>query len=329
MNSSLKPGEYAIVQADKDTNRALFVKVTAGKLGKYTGRVQKGLPYDEADVDFNADDIIAALGERPKLLGASAYGQKIEPHVSTKFYPNWNATHWFFWAKKKMKEEFRAGMSKVHARLSKMKLAMLCDQVEIEVRMRTGKYAGMYHHNPKAERDTITFNSKALDGMDIDFYHVIMHEMGHGVWFRLMTSKQRAAWIRLYWRYTKRTSIKPEKLHKIRRGLVSCGVPIKEYVSSLEDDDKENLAVCFDYINDKHSLSKDDITTLLSAGDNLKDFWPKSRLSKSDIEEILTTYAGTKATEFFAESFMFYATGMQTPKSIKELMDNTLTKLKK
>jgi hypothetical protein len=243
----LKKGEYAIV---KNKDKFEFVKVIGTDDNSYVGTLQRVAPYDSVEMEFVAASVVANLGERP--AEGSAYGTKIEPYYKTTPHDQWNDIHWFVRPKKSVRKMLFKSLSRVYKKLKSLGLEGRCGFTILEMRPKRGKWAGTYHYKPKADFDLMTIHSQ--DYADPDY--LFAHEYGHGVWYRMMSKAQRARWVKLYSRYAKMQELSVGDIRRVRKSLVSSGVTVKEYLSSLEDTEaKDQVAACLDAVFDKHGFS--------------------------------------------------------------------------
>lgn len=287
-----------------------------------TGVDEKSLPYGE-DQQFSArkKDLVAVLGVRPEF--GSAYGCAIEPYLKTIESPTWGSIHFFYKLEPKDLTALKEGMLKVAKLLKKHGLLGILP-LDVEIRRGKGKYTGKYKHfSDPQKRDRLLLHPKLWENTPF----LVAHECGHGVWFQLMSAKQRARWIKAYHSYLSVGECDAQTVKTLREDF--CGQQeerVSDFRGQLAEDVAPVFDLCISHITDYHGLTIRNIDNLVDAGSgsSLRSMWPTSKVLKTDYEYPVSEYAMESPEEFFAESFAFHLLGHTLPKRIKQLMDKTL-----
>jgi hypothetical protein len=320
MNVNIDVNDYAIVQLDDKKKHLIKVLKVPGDQTNGAGVLIASLPYEPENLTFSDDDVVCNLGPRPEI--GKAYGLKIEPFIRTVSISTWGEIHYFDRLSKKVRKEIQIQFTKAYRTLEKKKLIGFFP-LKTEIRPKAGKYAGSYKYNGKDKEDVFTLHPKEWT----DIPYVVMHECGHGVWFRMLTNKQRAEWIRFYHTIVTHKEVKPETLSKLRRKLVKGEDTINQFSKQLDEEVRPVFAQCLKFIHEKHNLNAKHLDTVLEEGDDLKEFWPTSVLELKELKTDITEYATKSPEEFFAEAFAYHLIGKKLPKYIATRLDNTLAKV--
>lgn len=321
MEAKLK-GQYIVYRTGKDGTRFDWGLVKGESATEVTGVSEKGVPYDEQQpFDIRRKDVVAALGFRPNF--GTAYGCRIEPFLRTVESEAWGSLHFFTKLSPEDKEKLKVGLTTVMKKLRHHGLQGFLP-IDIEIRVTKGKYAGMYKHfgSPEKQDRMILHPSDWSSSA-----YVVAHEAAHGVWFNLLTAKQRAKWIELYHAYLTVAECDSETVKALRNDF--CGQTeehVRDFKGQLEEDEALVFELCIEHITSYHGLSIVNIDSLIDAesGDVLKKMWPTSKVLKTDWEYPISEYAAKSVEEFFAEALSFHLTGKQIPKKVRALLDATV-----
>jgi hypothetical protein len=322
--------QYVVYRADPQKNRLSWGLVTGENDTDVHGTNEKGLPYSEdQQFDVPKKHVIAVLGTRPHF--GTAYGCRVEPFFRTIEHEAWGSIHLFRKMEKEDKLLLRKALGSTHSKLKREGLTGFLP-LDLEIRNAKGRYAGMYKFTGKADvRDKMLLHPKVWNDPDQPLPFLIFHEAGHGVWYRLMSVKQKARWIAMYHSYLKISDCDPATVKTLRDDF--CGQS-GEHASDFRGQlDSEEVApifdLCIDHITSYHGLSVRNIDNLIDADDGavLKAMWPTIKVLKTDYEYPITEYAMTKPEEFFAEAFAFAMVGKLVPKRIAALMSSTLQRV--
>jgi hypothetical protein len=321
--NKIEPGTFVIGMEDK---KPWLMEVEKHSQGSITGFLDANRAYAPVRGEFQEDQILAVLTDRPTT--GKAYGITIEPFIKTEVNDHWGNVHWFLRMPKAERILFKQALARVAKKLTKLRLMDFVElgSMEMEIRPPQGKYAGMYRYKIKGDvnEDRMILRPKKDSIMD----EVIAHEAGHGIWWRKLTKKHHARWLKFFHSFTKTTDYKAEDLERLCTAFIEEGVAIKEFRSQLDDDDSMLFDRCIDHCK-SFRVTTEHINILMASGitEPIADMWPDA-LDDTDFEIALTEYGTKNVEELFAESFAYYVVGKQLPKSIKALMEKTLSTLK-
>ena len=271
-------------------------------------------------VEFKLSEVLANLGKSPR--SGSVHGVKIEPlyrKVDSKFF---SSVHLYQDMTDTRYEAFRSEMITFIKTLKAKRLTGV--QVELHVRPVSGKYAGYYKYRHNHDFDILCVKpNEALDGLQ----YVFAHEYGHGIHYRMLPRHLWLKWINAYHDHVIVTSIDEAELSDIREDIEGAR-SVTEYLKDCTEDTKPVIRACLKYISQVHGLSKHHLEHLLHADESLSSIWP-SLIDLSNKNMVVSEYAEKSPEEFFAECFAFHFLGRTLPKSLKSLMDRSLSELVK
>lgn len=319
--ANIQPGDYVI---GRDGKRHQLMQVSSVNDDVVYGHADKNRAYTPQQLEFPAKDIVAHLGQRPPP--GNAYGCTVEPYVKTLVHPAWGNVHWFAWTPKAQKAAIKSSLDNVARLLRRTGLFGFVEDgcLELEIRPQKGKYAGMYHYRIKdgQSQDRMVLRPHE-EHPSVDY--TVAHESGHGVWYRLMSQRQQARWIRLYHSYTKMLEFSPHDIRKLRDSYIEDSVHVADFRGQLE----EAQVLLFDNLinslcgNTRLTKRHLDVLADEQGLDTIKEVWPQ-HVEDSDFEIAVTEYGTKNPEEFFAESFALWLTGIKLPKRIASAMEKTV-----
>jgi len=313
--------KYVVFASGKSYSWGLVTRATETEV---QGTVHKGMPYTEEVFDIRVKDVVAVLGRRPPI--GTAYGCYIEPWLYTVESPVWGDIHVFT----KLDNETKTAVQKALGRAAaKLKSAGLTGflPIDIEIRAPKGKYAGKYHwfSSPEKRDRMILHPADWSTGL-----YIVLHESAHGIWFNLMSKKQRAQWIALYHSYLTVTACDAETVRGLRDDFTGqSGEHVKDFRGQLAEDVAPVFDLCIEHVTSYHGLSVTNVDALIDAdsGALLKPMWPTSKVLKTDYEYPISEYAMKSPEEFFAEAFGYHMSGTKIPKKVLALLETTLQRV--
>lgn len=267
---------------------------------------------DSLRAEFPSKDIIVPLGDDPPY--GTAYGVLVEPVLKRMLIKGWGEVFHYC----RMTDEQR---DRVHRALtlslSKMKQRGLdgWHPVQTEIRNPRGKINGTYHYKPKAQ-DALILRPQTGQGLR-ELVKVLAHEGAHGVWFRLMTPEDRAAWIELYEQYV---SVKTVSVGDVKRMLNSIRQleGIRPYLKECEPEEQSAANIYLGWLRNVHGMSAREAQDMVSAGRRLPI--PDTHLHRSSVATPITLYSKESATELYAEALSSDIVGDLNDKRIKALL---------
>lgn len=313
--------DYAIVQV-ATSKRALVRCVSVADGGKkFKGVLQekKSNGEDTPPVIFSKSEIVANLGRSPKV--GSVYGVSIEPLRQTAAHPFFGDVHIYKDMDDVQRNKVRGAMSAVAKGLTKLRLPEL--SLTTEVRTPHGKMVGFYKYRPKADSDVLCFKpDDDVSNMD----YVISHEYAHGLWFRCLTPKMQAAWVRLYHDAITLSDVKKDELAQLLDDVKTYG-DLGGFMRE-NPDTVPTIRAIFRHIKQVHSIDRKHFELALVVGDEVDLYWP-SKIELSEKQVLLTEYARKSPEELFAEAFALRFSGKKLPKKVDDLLSKCLTRLVK
>lgn len=313
--------DYIIVQIGKK-NKLVF----AHSPKRNTGYLEESLNTDEpVAIEYDGNTLIANLGKDPKP--GKVFGVEIMPHLGEIDTPI-GPMHFYRKVTDAEKEALRIGIKKAHKKIADIDLEKVFPISRIEVHNPKGKWAGTYSVNFKSGEavDLIKLFPKILEDQIYNQY-VMIHEIGHGIWYRFVPEKIRALWLEQYNTMTKVSKAKKADMESLCQSLVNSQMSIREFQRDLEEDELALFKEALSYLKKVHKMSPEDANVLLNQNSKvLAEIWPTTAsFSNTDsVTALLGEYAGTSVQEMFAESFALHLTGKQIPKTILKLLEKTL-----
>jgi len=290
--------------------------------------LEEGVEDDDTSItlDFEENDVVACLGKNPPV-GKDAFGCKLEFYDQTFTDKHWGPIHFF----RKIEDEremkyLKQVLNKAYSVLSEHKASRFLPLTRTDLRMAKGKYAGMYSFNYK-RGDKMTL--RPVDMKDRKYMlYVIIHEAGHGVWYRCVPSDVKVIWTDLFHKRVRLHTSTEKQLKAMAKALVSYD-DFKSYAKDeCDEDDKKVLKEAFAYVKRVHKLNEKQLEALVKTkgGKAILDYWPKSA-DVGLVSPDVTEYSMESVEEFFAESFAYFLTKKSLPKDITKEMEHTLKNL--
>ncbi len=245
-------------------------------------------------------EIMVVLGEKPPY--GKVYNVLVEPRLSHVINPKWGHVHFYVDLNEDMHERVLKALRITLKRLNEMSLTAW-HPVKTEIRNPQGKQLGHYSYKPNIEQDTFVLRPPAIASTR-ELIMTIAHECGgHGVWFRNMTSKQRASWVNLFQEYLAVKSVDRDTIKSIGSGLREAQ-HLRDYAKSLEINEKAELDIYLEWLKKVHNYTKFNVDDMIAAGEKLPI--PDTHLFRNEIDMPITAYGKNNAEEFFAEAMGLY-----------------------
>lgn len=324
-------GNYALI-AGEEGKKAFLVLVTkiAGRKVHYELESKKPDSIVTGDADFNK---IMAVYSDDAVSDFYSQSHLIEPYFRS-FKHEAGDVHFFLKCDKKVKNKIEASITMCHKKLKKLKLDGFFP-VDFHIKANKGKQLGVYKavKDTEKQKDVITIRISESYLNETGIEYVLMHEFGHGVWFRVFTRRQRAQWIELFRDRCNSIDMNEKSLRKMRKAIESGRVSLQEFMKKVKEDSDEGdstkitlLKNTFKYIKDKYHVSIDELNNLIDDGKSLEKYWPSSGVPLPQFNIGPTEYSKTNAKEFFAECFAHYMCGQKddVPDYALKLLSKTL-----
>lgn len=329
-------GDFLLVSFD---NRTLLVEMSQRKGDRYSGIVHQAKAgtlisrMEDRNIIFFGGDIQANLGKNPpsgKVYGVDVKIQRATVETAL------GDTVFYYKASKDDKKKFLKGLTKVRKVMKKFALTSLLPFYIEVIRNPKSKTLGMYYATKQSKKDEdetrlpdrIVYN----DILENDVVDTFCHEIGHGIWYRLITKHTiKAKWIKLYTDHVKLTDFSEKDVSIMRKMFINFALPIKDFKKVLKEDYDEFDLNLFNKIISTivltHRVSMQEIDELILAGDveTIENIWPTFKLILVNIKDTnISDYAKKNVREFFAECTRIYLTGGKLPKKARKLMEKTL-----
>lgn len=331
MSTLPSQGDFVIV---KEKTRKLLVQVSSVDTGAKLvfGTKDKDRAYNPQSTQHPVNDVLVNLGPKPML--GSVYSVQIEPYRKTIRHPQWGDVHLFHTLSSDQLKELKIALDRTYKGLQKHGLHKLIDagNLAIEVRPPKGKNLGMYYFRQKGEEASDRLMIRTTDKPEYDksklFSACLYHEMGHALYWRGMSRKTRARWLRLYEEFCTFSEHKAADVQKIGNQFTKSLTSVKGFRTSLgEDEDRVILFdACIAQLCMDHRMSTKDIDIAIEGEDPglIASLWPKHELRYSDFEEELGDYAMKNHKEFVSEAVRLFYEGIELPKSVRAVLEKTL-----
>jgi hypothetical protein len=303
-----------------EKNYVVFVqgnKKALGRVKKDLGEVVSVLTEpSQTSVEIDKSAILAVLGTNPpqgKVYGVDVkpkkYGFSIDETEVTSFISR------SIFDQKSLTREVTSAFNSVKEDTKKVANRDIAINA-IDLQHKNNKTAGMYYQYKDGSNKVEVY----LDSMDVDeIYEILAHEVGHHVWYDMVTPVYKTKWIKLF--------------HESALDVIH--VPTKtiksfwdEFAASghVEDDQQKALLKMIRWhLSKVHHLSSKSVKHLLSTGESIAEYLPDNGYMSLPTAT-LTEYATKSAEEFFAEAYRLYLLNT-LPKSIDKAMDKTLGNL--
>lgn len=311
----------------KVADKNFLLKVANFKGDAVTGEIATVASDKVESITFLPEDIVANLGKKP--VNGTAYGIKIE--IFNKYLTTDLGKIALFCKLGESKKHIKKAYNNVHSKLEKLGLLGFSYTLDLEVREKNGKMAGMYTtvKNIDNANDRLTIY---LDAASADLEGTLFHESGHGIWNRLLVKESlKAKWIESYSAYIEDQMISDKELKKHFADLKASGNSFSAYSKYIksEGDELEFMVMKFilKYFKEIRRLSLKDIDDLVAYDfDTLKELWPQKISSVGKIKENpISEYAMKNVQEYFCECFRLHCGGLKLPKSVRKLMEKTIS----
>lgn len=318
---NIQDNDWIIVKQEQ--GKPLLIQVTDAKLKKgYVERHRYDPDARESTISYSSNDVVCVLGQEPQV--GQAFGIKIEPYrrtVESKLGP----IHFYRKLKQPETEALKAGLKK--ARVALKNHGIKLKPVDIEIRNKKGKYAGMYVPARAKHSDYVVLCPEILSDAKFNAY-VALHEIGHVVWARHVPDVIKTKWLGLYAKRMIVKKVKQDELQTLANSITSYGQTVHDYLrEQASDEDRSLIKEVMTYLKSKRHLDAHDVRLMMANDPELlMQHWPtRAELlnSKPDISE----YSLKDVRELFAEAFSFHLTGKILPKDIVKAIDYTFQRL--
>jgi len=298
--------------------------------GKNKILLEKGIEDEDSDTTyaFQDEDVLCNLGAEP-TSGISVMGIKIEPFDQTIKIKNFGPLHMYRTLEEREQKYLIQVFAKAYELLDQKNITQFLPLHAMQYYNPRGKYEGSYTHKVSKSGDRLdSMMLRMVDPKDRKHnLYVILHELGHGVWFNMVPEDIKAKWIKLFSKRILLETVKPKTLGYMCEHVINAEGTFSDFIKASEDDaDIILLKEIRKYIMRVHKLTTDEIDVLsVMQPEMIKEMWPEAQkltTPETDISE----YAMTNVKEFFAESFAFYMTERALPSDVTKGIEYTIKK---
>lgn len=307
-------GDTVVVRLDAKKFSVVFVHKKTDTI--CSGSIIKYAPYEEVILEFTRKQVVCNLGENPAQ--GSIYGQHVEPFFRTTT-SEMGTVHFFYASSKNEKDKLVERLNKGYHSMKSKGLGNIFP-IMIELRPPKGTFDGHYKIGKRGDHDTMCIRPKD----EIDFNHIMYHELGHPIWSYLFNDSIRSKWIRAYHRQVKISKLTAKDSRALLKKLQDDRLIIKEFSAALDDGDKAVLKELIKYVKKIHNLSQHDIDTMILAGEDISEFWPTTEMEISEMLPAVSDYGTKSPCEFWSESFSNYMCKTALPDKVSKLMEKSL-----
>ncbi len=303
----------------------MLVLVTSAKDHSGYPETDPDLDTGEKTIKYNPDEIVANLGASPAF--GKAFGINIEPFSHTIKHSFWGNINFYRKLDAKESKALKRGFAKAKEALEKEDCFGFLP-LTVEIRNKQGKYAGKYvcktDKKTSETRDRLVISAETLLDPVYNSY-IVLHEAGHGVWYRQVDDEIKTRWLKLYTKRIGVTKYKESDLKRVYDGFMDYSGNINDYVKEMaSDEDVLLIKEVLSYMFKKRRLDRHDILLLSESHSSMVlENWPtvaELTEAKADVSE----YSCVNVREFFAECFAFYMGGKTLPRDVMKAMKNTL-----
>jgi len=325
--STVQVKDYLLCEQQKQTFLMQVMSLSKGTIHGFLAK-DYHVTVRRTPIEVVPADIVLNLGQEPRH--GSIYGVDITYHVVTKQHDDFGQISFLYRVKKDVGTSVMSAFNIAAKTLKKNRLDFLMGDGVWEIRSAKGggKYAGMYKHSTKPEKNPHRFLIRPEKMVPTEFPYVIYHELAHQL-NRLYANhpKLMARWVIEFNTSIKLATVPKALSQKLLDNLVGGQTFPSGFVSDLEEEDALAYRQIIRLIKADHAVGIKELDMLFESGDldEIKALWPIRTLHKKDLAPIVSEYACHSVHELLAESVAFYLMGKRLPKRIMELTERTLS----
>lgn len=277
-------------------------------------------------IEYDEQNLVAVLGTKPRP--GSAYGVKINPYISsveTKYGP----IHFYRELNEREMKSFKKALKSTYTAMTDNHMNVFPFSA-MRVYPKRGKYAGQYEIRRKGTEiwDRVDLFPETFEDPQWNEY-LLYHEYGHAVWYKMVQSRTKARWIKMFHKRIELTNFLKERLESLLDECLNYqDGNLKDFMKELDDESKAVFKEVLAHYKKYHKLDGKSLAILFTEdSEKFASMWPKRSTvveSKADPSE----YALTKPEEFFAECFAYHMQGRKATGDIAKLMEKTLLQIK-
>lgn len=323
----LLDGRYALVR-QAESKKAILVKLR--ERGKLTGIVQnnQALSAPQA-LDLQIDDIVTLFLTRTPQFG-TAYGVKVEPLLRSERLSKWGLIHYF----RDLTNSEHLMLVEAYARayrllVRKYNLQQLLLPITIEVRQNSGNISGSWSVAKGDTTGTMRLFPKSFIELKCNgIVQLIVHELGHPLWSNYLPDRIKAKWVRMYHSSLELLEFSLEDVAALRRDFITSGDLPSVYRKALTEENQPLFDACLAWIGSNHYLIGPFLDLLVADGEDLKQFWPRTKLHLAELQDLVSEYAKKNPCEMWCEALSLFATKQPLPSKVRDLVVRSLKSIK-
>jgi hypothetical protein len=323
-------GDYVVITEEAGATRPKRRLAKVAKVGAtITGYAPDRFIDDKSlrtVYDFKIEDVVANLGPNP--VWGTAYGVKVEPYIGKLELRPWGVCDSYRKLTASEEKTFKTTMRKCGVEVKKMGLdGAMPIQLEVRQPPPGNGEVGLYTVHRQGV-DSLAIKCPDMSAGEIRY--IFWHEWGHHLWYRYMTDKMRARWVKMYHSAVKTHKTSAAKIARFRIDLVEHGsISAMKNSFSDEDEDAEAFDTVLSWMGDSQNLRSKDINLLLADGDDLKKLWPTTAdVITGEAEPLVSEYGKKNVEEMFSEALAYYMTKRELNAKVKTLVVKHLKLMK-
>lgn len=258
--------------------------------------------------------VLANLGPEPKMGWVYGY------HISGGFEGTVTINNTDFIFKVKPPEGMVEAMSDC---MNKFPSVFGLLKFRVEVHGPRGARLGFWAHHKRSDIDTMGIHTTSFSSDEIE--ETMIHELGHGVWYRLMDEKLRARFIQAYTHSIDVHAVPLSKIREMAKEFDKQRGSVRTYMKEIPAPEKALFKKMLEWIKEVHHISREDIDKLRVGDFKVAEYFPTHSMVASTVNPVITEYATTKPVEFFCEGWAHYWLRKQMPRDVVSIMDDLCT----
>jgi hypothetical protein len=311
-----------------DTEQPLLVRLKQRR-NNLSGILQNnstGVAPDELPIQ--PDEILSVFPHNRPMFGKS-YNIYVEPWVKQERLPHWGLINYYRNLTDTETTNLHKGLQLTYRRLIRKYNLKYLLPMNLEIRNPRGKQIGMYHA-PKKSREAFTeispisfIGSDTLSGAKY-IMRIVAHEMGHPCFQLYLSDRYKVRWVQLYHSFNKITTLTLDDLSSMRQSLIRGGATVQQYRKELDEDARLAFDTVMLWIKKVGRIDARFLNILINQQDDLRSYWPHSKIHLSELQVAVTKYATKNPEEFFCESLALLTLREGLPKTVIKLLTRSL-----
>ena len=297
----------------------------------------RGIIQDSQTIDkqisLQPENILSIFPHKLPQFG-KAYNTFVEPRLLVEKLPRWGNICFFRQLSTTELNNFHQGLDLAYRQFIRRNNLRFLLPINLEVRNPRGKMVGMWHKPKKQIEQYIEINPASFitnphepdnrRGGPKYIKRIVTHEISHPLYQLYLPDTIKARWVRLYHSFVRLQALTRQDLDAVRQDLIGSKITLRQYRKAAEEETKLFFDAILTWIKDTHHLDSRSLDLLMSQGDDLQEYWPRSRLHLSEIRIPITKYAGKNHEEFFCEAMSWFAIEEKLPRTIIKLIKRSI-----